>query len=390
MSLSVRRPPAARAAAIVEAESWFLKRGLPSVLTMRGRCRRLWPRSAPMLAAWAVVEGCLMAVFFVTDGGEVFISATPTTAQWVILALLAVALPLASLVGWLVSQISSGRGQAAVATMAVAFAAASDVIESGPIQLLRTAVVVGLVLLQTGCGVGSVLGWAVRMTLEHLATVGTLAVRALPIVLLTALVFFNTYVWLMAANINGERLTLAMVFLLAIAGAFVVSKTVERVRPLLRSTTVMPQGSQSLAGTPFATMGDPSPGFPLTRAERLNVDLPAGGLATRRDPGSGVGRRRDIPRSGHDHSHSAAASGMDALRFDDHDGARHDVPGAGFAHPYVSFPGRADVHVHQRPRGRRRRVPRDVPRPSDRRPAHRAARAQPLPQQRGDRAVRRC
>lgn len=82
-----------------------------------------------------------MAVFFVTDGGEVFISATPTTAQWVILALLAVALPLASLVGWLVSQISSGRGQAAVATMAVAFAAASDVIESGPIQLLRTAVV---------------------------------------------------------------------------------------------------------------------------------------------------------------------------------------------------------------------------------------------------------
>lgn len=212
-----------------------------------------------------------MAVFFVTDGGEVFISATPTTAQWVILALLAVALPLASLVGWLVSQISSGRGQAAVATMAVAFAAASDVIESGPIQLLRTAVVVGLVLLQTGCGVGSVLGWAVRMTLEHLATVGTLAVRALPIVLLTALVFFNTYVWLMAANINGERLTLAMVFLLAIAGAFVVSKTVERVRPLLRSTTVMPQGSQSPAGTPFATMGDPSPGFPLTRAERLNV-----------------------------------------------------------------------------------------------------------------------
>lgn len=194
-----------------------------------------------------------MAVFFVTDGGEVFISATPTTAQWVILALLAVALPLASLVGWLVSQISSGRGQAAVATMAVAFAAASDVIESGPIQLLRTAVVVGLVLLQTGCGVGSVLGWAVRMTLEHLATVGTLAVRALPIVLLTALVFFNTYV------------------VLAIAGAFVVSKTVERVRPLLRSTTVMPQGSQSLAGTPFATMGDPSPGFPLTRAERLNV-----------------------------------------------------------------------------------------------------------------------
>lgn len=125
--------------------------------------------------------------------------------------------------------------------------------------------------------------------------------------LLTALVFFNTYVWLMAANINGERLTLAMVFLLAIAGAFVVSKTVERVRPLLRSTTVMPQGSQSLAGTPFATMGDPLPASPHP-GRTPQRGLPAGGLATRRDPGSGVGRRRDIPRSGHDHSHSAAAS----------------------------------------------------------------------------------
>jgi hypothetical protein len=132
-------------------------------------------------------------------------------------------------------------------------------------------VILGVVLLLTGSGVGSVLGWAVRMTFEHLATVGTLAIRALPIVLLTALVFFNTYVWLMAATINGERLTLAIVFLMGIAGAFVVSKTVERVRPLLKSTASLPEGSQSLAGIPFATMGDPASGSPLKRAERLNV-----------------------------------------------------------------------------------------------------------------------
>lgn len=224
-----------------------------------------------MLAAWAAVEACLLGVFFVGDGSEVFIEGTPTTGEWVILALLAAALPSAALLGWLVSRASSGRTRAAIATAALGFSVGCGLIESGPLQLTRDAVVLGLVLLLTGCGVGSVLTWAVRMTMEHVSTVGTLAIRALPIVLLTALVFFNTYVWLMAATINGKRLSLALIFLLGIAGAFVVSKTVERVRPLLNSTAPLPEGSQSLAGTPFATMIDPSPGSPLCKSERLNV-----------------------------------------------------------------------------------------------------------------------
>lgn len=88
-------------------------------------------------------------------------------------------------------------------------------------------------LILTGSGIESVLGWAVRMMLSHLATVGALAVRALPVVLLTALVFFNTCVWLMAATISGNRPAPAMVFLVSIAAAFVTSATRERVRPML-------------------------------------------------------------------------------------------------------------------------------------------------------------
>lgn len=224
-----------------------------------------------MLAAWAGVEACLLGVYFVSDGREVFIEGTPSTRQWVILALLGAALPLAALLGWLVSRVSGGRARATIATAALAFSVVCGVVESGPIQLTRDAVILGLVLALTGSGVGSVLAWAVRMTFEHLATVGTLAIRALPIVLLTALVFFNTYVWLMAATITGERISLAIFFLLGIAGAFVVSKTVERVRPLLNSTASLPEGSGSLADTPFAAMLDPSPGSALKKAERLNV-----------------------------------------------------------------------------------------------------------------------
>jgi hypothetical protein len=272
MSPSLRGRQERRASVTAEAESWFLERGLPSVLTTRGRWRRLWSRSAPALAAWAVVEGCLLAIFLIVGKDEVYINGTPTTREWVILAILAAAPLLAALGGWLVSRIPGGRARAIVATLAVASSVVYDVFEAGPIQLTRTAIIVALVLLLTGCGIGSVLAWAVNMTLQHLATVGTLAVRALPIVLLTALVFFNTYVWLMVAHITGARLWLAVIFLVAIAGAFVVSKTVERVRPLLRSAAAPPpEGSESLAGTLFATMPDPSPGKPLTRGERLNV-----------------------------------------------------------------------------------------------------------------------
>jgi MFS family permease len=271
MSPSLPRFAARRTAASAEAESWFLQRGLPSVLTRRGRWRRLWPRSAPMLAGWAGVEACLLGVYFISGGNESFTNGTPTTHQWVILALLAVAIPLGVLVGWLVSRLSGGRTRATVSTVALGFSVACGLVESGPVQLPRDAVILVLVLLLTGCGVGSVLAWAVRMTLEHLSTIGTLAVRALPIVLLTALVFFNTYVWLMAANISGERLSLAICFLLGVAGTFVVSKTVERVRPLLHSTASLPDGGEKLAGTPFASTHEPATGSPLKRSERLNV-----------------------------------------------------------------------------------------------------------------------
>lgn len=59
---------------IVEVESWFLKCGLFLVLIMWGWCCWLWLWLVLMLVVWVVVEGCFMVVFFVIDGGEVFIS----------------------------------------------------------------------------------------------------------------------------------------------------------------------------------------------------------------------------------------------------------------------------------------------------------------------------
>jgi hypothetical protein len=53
-------------------------------------------------------------------------------------------------------------------------------------------------------------------------------------VLLTFLVFFNISVWLMAAIVSRARLWLGLGFLFLIAAAFLVSSTLDRVRPILQ------------------------------------------------------------------------------------------------------------------------------------------------------------
>lgn len=262
-----------QASVSAEAEGWFLQRGLPSALTTRGRWRRLWARSAPVLAAYATFQSCGIPIYALTGTGNIQIEGPPTTTEWVVLGIVAAAIPLSFLVGWLVPRLLRGRARAVAGMAAALVILVAGYLNSGPGTLPQSAIVIAVVLLLTGLGVGSVLGWAVRITLTHVAAVGGLAVRALPIVLLTALVFFNTYVWLMAATISGERLVLAMVFLIGIAASFVVSASVERVRPMLRSTQVLPADAEMLADTPFAGLADPENAatLRLSRVERSNV-----------------------------------------------------------------------------------------------------------------------
>jgi hypothetical protein len=273
MSLSPLRMSARQASVSAKAESWFLQRGLPTVLTTRGRWRRLWSRSAPVLAAYATFQSCGIPLFLITGTHEVRIEGLPAGIEWVVVAIVAAALPLSLLVGWLVPRLPRNRLRAAAGVTAAVVLTVAGYLNAGPASLLQSAVVVAVVLILTGLGVGSVLAWAVRITLSHFASVGALAVRALPVVLLTALVFFNTYVWLMAATINGKRLVLAMAFLMGIAAVFVISASVERVRPMLRSTEVLPDDGERLADTPFGAMPDPDGSATprLTRIERSNV-----------------------------------------------------------------------------------------------------------------------
>ena len=201
--------------------------------------RRAWGRSAPALAGLAVVAANSILVVALSGKHTIDIDGRPTVTEGFLLALLVLVLPVAGLVGWLVSRIDTPLRRV-VAANASLVVIVLGCIFGGPsprefVNLVMSAIAIGVILVTTTSGVGSILGWAARDTMSNLALASGMFVRALPVVLLTFLVFFNTYVWLMAAIVSRERLWLAIGFLFLIASAFLVSSTMERVRPILEA-----------------------------------------------------------------------------------------------------------------------------------------------------------
>ncbi len=257
------------------AEKWFLAQGLPAVLRRGALLRRVWGRSAPALAGLAVVAANSILIVAISGEHTVDIAGRPDLAQSFVLGLLALVVPVAGLVGWLVSKIESPARRSVAASVAFAVVILGGVI-GGPSQrplvnMVIFGVAVVVILLLTATGVGSILGWVGTLTLSNLAATAGMFVRALPVVLLTFLVFFNTYVWLMTSLISRGRLWLGMAFLFLVAGSFLVSTTLEKVRPLLSGAEAVPGDAVDLAGTPFAGIADPPDSDPLSVGERANT-----------------------------------------------------------------------------------------------------------------------
>jgi hypothetical protein len=256
------------------AERWFLDRGLPAVLTRRARLQAVWSRSAPFLASTATLDVCSLITYQMV--GEVGFVGAPPLVQRVGLAAALLALPVAAGVGWIVARRVTDRAQAIVSTVASVIGIGSQVLKGHTAEqyLARLAegiVAVPVVVLLTAVGVGSVVGWAVRLALSQLVAAWALLVRALPVVLLSVLVLFNTAVWTVAATLSPVRFGFALDIFLVIAAAFVVRGTIEHAKPTLIAAASSPHYAPQLAGTPFEDLPDPMEVRPLTRGERFNV-----------------------------------------------------------------------------------------------------------------------
>ena len=259
-----------------EADRWFLRRGLPSAVPPGARWREIVPRSAPALVGWAVLMVLSLVATVASGDEDIDIDADPSPSQWLALAVLA-SLPVATaLAGYSASRLAGGRGRWGVSVLAIVVGVASDWygddgFDAGS-DTLTNLVIVALILVATGTGVGSILGWSARVTLTQLRSAGRLMVRALPVVLLTVLVFFNTLVWTIATDLDALRMSLLVGFLALIAAAFLVSGILDA----LDAVTAAPTTERTMAGlaaTPFADLAERAEPPPLRFSERLNLAL---------------------------------------------------------------------------------------------------------------------
>ncbi|WP_101947137.1 hypothetical protein [Mycobacterium sp. 3519A] len=257
-----------------QVHQWFLHRGLPLVLTRRVRSRALIERSAPMVSGIGAVIAVTMLLAELTDGDPDF----GYVIRLGVLALLLVAAPFAL---YLLRQTGTtlgeaGRRSAALLVMAL-FVFGLPFADSGfsgiaAAEAFGFAVVALLAIWLTYLGFGSILLWAFRFALQQVGALGTLMSRALPLMMLTVVVFFTGELWQLAARMSRERLWQTIGFLSLVAILFVVATIRDEVRALRDDRAEQTDPATLLAGTPLQTAAGRQPArTPLSRAEQVNV-----------------------------------------------------------------------------------------------------------------------
>jgi hypothetical protein len=146
-------------------------------------------------------------------------------------------------------------------------------------HVLLNLVAVPVLLFLVYLGAGSIVSWALRNAVYQLGTVGSLASRALPLLMLVVLFsFFATEVWQVAAALPRWRLWLVVAFLAALAVLFLVAVLSEELRTMVRTLRAGPTADlvAHVTGTPFADLIDEDRErgrHPLTRPEKVNIAL---------------------------------------------------------------------------------------------------------------------
>ncbi len=257
-----------------QVHEWFLHRGLPLVLTRRVRSRGLIERSAPMISSVGALTAVTMLLAEVTGDG-------PDYGYALRLGVIAVILLAAPVALYALHQVATalgdlGRRWGAWLVMAIfvivmpvtvdgwSAAAAAEV----PLFLCISLVAVWLTYL----GFGSIAAWAFRFAWVQLGALGTLMSRALPLLMLTVVVYFTGELWQLAARMTRQRLWETIGFLAVVALVFMVTTIRDEVQALREDRAGPTDPARLLAGTPLAPPAGHQPGrSPLSRAEQVNV-----------------------------------------------------------------------------------------------------------------------
>lgn len=251
---------------------WFLHRGLPLVLTRRVRSRALVARSAPAVAGVGALTAATLLLAEWTGDDADYGAILRLAAIAVVLAAAPFALEVLHQRSTTAARV--GRRTTALAVMAI-FVLAMPVVVSGwsatalaeiPAFLLVLLLTVWLTYL----GLGSIALWAFRFAWVQLGALGTLMSRALPLLMLTVVVYFTGELWQLSARMTRQRLWQTIGFLALVALVFMVATIRDEVGALRQDRSRQSDPAALLAGTPLA---DARPGArtPLSLPEQVNV-----------------------------------------------------------------------------------------------------------------------
>ncbi|MET0315518.1 MAG: hypothetical protein ABW188_01725, partial [Rhodococcus fascians] len=263
-----------------QVHEWFLHRGLPLVLTRRVRSRHLIERSAPMVSGVGALTAVTMLLADVTGDAADYGYALR-------LGIIAVVLAAAPLALDVLHQIyttlgAAGRRSAALVVMAIFVVVmpvtvrgwSAEAVAEAPAFVAMTLLAVWL----TYIGFGSIAGWAFRFAWVQLGALGSLMSRALPLLMLTVVVYFTGELWQLAARMSRQRLWQVIGFLALVALLFMVATIRDEVRALREDRAVRTEGAEDddparlLADTPLALRpGERPPRTALSRGEQINV-----------------------------------------------------------------------------------------------------------------------
>ncbi|PRC49298.1 hypothetical protein C6A85_75455, partial [Mycobacterium sp. ITM-2017-0098] len=106
----------------------------------------------------------------------------------------------------------------------------------------------------TYLGIGSIALWAFRFAWVQLGALGTLMSRALPLLMLTVVVYFTGELWQLSARMSRERLWQTIGFLGLVALAFMIATIRDEVGALRRDRSAQQDPLDLLAGTPLESV----------------------------------------------------------------------------------------------------------------------------------------
>lgn len=257
-----------------QVHDWFLGRGLPLVLTRRVRSRDLIVRSAPVVSGVGALTAATMLLAEITGDDPDYGYAVRLGVIAAVLAVAPFALYVLHHSGTRLGK--AGRRTAALLVMAI-FVVVTPVTVDGwsaaaaaeaPAFVLITLLAIWL----TYVGFGSIALWAFRFAWVQLGAMGSLMSRALPLLMLTVVVFFTGELWQLAARMTRQRLWQVIGFLALIALLFVVTTIRDEVRALREDRAERNDPRALLVGTPLAACVDEEPArTPLSKGEQFNV-----------------------------------------------------------------------------------------------------------------------